>query len=328
MIIKTIGILGGTGFVGRRLANRLAGQGYHLKILTRDREAHKENLILLPNLDLIETNVYDESHLTEHLTGCDAVINLVGILNEKGTNGEGFKKAHVDLTRSVISACQSLGIKRLLHMSALNADTSGASHYLRTKGEAENLVHEADGILTTSFRPSVIFGPEDSFFNRFATLLKLIPGVFPLACPDARFAPVYIDDLTSAMAQTLKDNNYYGKRLDICGNEEYTLYELLKFTVDCLGLKRMIIPLPDFFSRLQAIEFDMAGFIFNLLKFEKPFSMDNYHSLSCDSVSTQNTLGQFVDTPVSIKTVVPQYLKDKSFRSSYTHFRRSSRRSH
>ncbi len=325
MIIKTVGILGGTGFVGRRLANRLVRQGYHVKILTRDRERHKEDLILLPNLELIETNVNSESYLTEHLNGCDAMINLVGILNESGTSGDGFKKAHVELTKNVISACQALGIKRLLHMSALNADPNGPSHYLKTKGEAEDLVHAAGDIQTTSFRPSVIFGPEDSFFNRFALLLKISP-VFPLACPNARFAPVYIDDLTSAMVQTLENKDYYGQRLDICGNETYTLQELVRFTLDCLGIKRLIVPLPEILSRLLALDFDFWGFVFNLIKVEKPFSMDNFHSLQVDSVSANNTLSQFVQNPVSIKTVVPGYLNDLSYRSDYMKYRQSSHR--
>ncbi|NNE38150.1 MAG: complex I NDUFA9 subunit family protein, partial [Gammaproteobacteria bacterium] len=320
MIIKTIAMLGGTGFVGRRLANRLVRQGYRVKILTRDRERNKEDLILLPNLDLIETNVNSESYLTEHLDGCDAVINLVGILNESGTNGEGFEKAHVVLTKNVINACQSLGIKRLLHMSALNADPNGASHYLKTKGVAEDLVHAAKGIQTTSFRPSVIFGPEDSFFNRFALLLKIFP-VFPLACADARFAPVFIDDLTSAMAQTLKNPDYYGQRLDICGHEEYTLLELVKYTAECLEIKRMIVPLPDMLARIQALGFDLAGFVFNLVKIEKPFSTDNFHSLQVDSISSNNTLNQFVENPVSIKAVVPDYLNHQSYRSDYMKYR-------
>ncbi len=325
MIIKTIGMLGGTGFVGRRLANRLVRRGYRVKILTRDRERHKEDLILLPNLDLIETNIHSESYLTEHLDGCDAVINLVGILNENGTNGEGFKHAHVELTKKVISACQSLDIKRLLQISALNADPNGPSHYLKTKGEAEDLVHAAEGIYATSFRPSVIFGPEDSFFNRFAFLLKISP-IFPLACPNARFAPVYIDDLTSAMVQTMENKDYYGQRLDICGNETYTLEELVRFTLDCLGIKRLIVPLPEILSRLLALDFDFWGFVFNLIKIEKPFSMDNFHSLQVDSVSTKNTLQQFVENPVSIKAVAPGYLNQLSYRSDYMKYRQTSRR--
>jgi uncharacterized protein YbjT (DUF2867 family) len=326
MIIKTIGILGGTGFVGRRLANSLIRKGYNVKILTRDRELNKDNIILLPNTSVIETNVHSETHLTQHLAGCDAVVNLVGILNEKGTNGDGFKQAHVELTRKTLGACQSLGIKRFLQMSALNADRNGQSHYLKTKGEAEDLAHATDGIHVTSFRPSVIFGPEDSFFNRFAMLFKFIP-VFPLACPNARFAPVFIDDLTSIMVQTLENKDYYGQRLDICGNETYTLQELVRFTLDCLGIKRLIVPLPDILSRLLALDFDLWGFVYNIIKIEKPFSMDNYHSLKLDSVSTNNDINQFIENPVSIKTVVPDYLKQQSYRADYMVYRQSSHRS-
>ena len=187
MIIKKICILGGTGFVGQTLANRLARDNFELRILTRNRETCKNNLILIPNLELIETNVHDGEQLANQLCGCDAVINLVGILNEWSRNGEDFCTVHVELVKKIINACRKNGIKRLLQMSALNADVEGISHYLRSKGEAEQLVHAADDIRVTSYRPSVIFGQRDSFFNRFAGLLKLFPVFFPLACPKARF---------------------------------------------------------------------------------------------------------------------------------------------
>ena len=196
MLIKKICILGGSGFVGQALANRLTKDGYQLLILTRNREARKHNLILLPNLDLIEADIHNPEQLQKHLTGVDAVINLVGILNESGRSGAGFQFAHVELANKIVAACHENGIQRLLHMSALNADlTNGPSYYLRSKGEAENNVHAAEGIHVTSFRPSVIFGANDSFFIRFARLLKLTPMIFPLACPLSRFAPVYINNV-------------------------------------------------------------------------------------------------------------------------------------
>ena len=151
-------------------------------------------------------------------SGNDAVIHLVGILNEKGRDGRGFRAVHVELPRKVVQACRETGVRRILHMSALHA-AQGPSHYLRTKGEGEDLVHAAaaEGLRVTSFRPSVIFGPRDSFINRFAGLLRFAPFFFPLACPDARFAPVYVGDVARAFALTLEDPRSFGRRYDLCG---------------------------------------------------------------------------------------------------------------
>ena len=122
MLIKKIAILGGSGFVGQSLCNRLSEDGYKLKVPTRNREYSQENLILLPNLELVETDIHNSKNLKKLLVDCDAVINLVGILNEKGNKGEGFKKVHVKLIENLISACEINGIRRVIQMSALNAD--------------------------------------------------------------------------------------------------------------------------------------------------------------------------------------------------------------
>ena len=326
MKIKKIWILGGTGFVGRSLANSLVAKGYEVRILTRNRDLNKNDLILLPNLDLVETNIHDPELLLTHITDCDAVINLVGILNEPGTNGKIFRQVHVTLTKNLINVCEQLGIKRVLQMSALNAAEDAPSHYLRTKAEAENLAHSSQLIKTTSFRPSVIFGPGDSFFNRFASLLKITPVIFPLACPMSKFSPVYIGDLVKAIVASLNDTDCYGKRLDICGPKVYTLQELVEYTCECLNMKRIIYPLPDILSRIQATVFDMAGFIFGLLKIEKPFSNDNYLSLKLDSVSENNSLEMFKIIPSAIEAIVPQYLTKSNSRSHYDTYRKQSRR--
>ncbi len=327
MLIKKICILGGTGFVGRTLANRLVDHGYSLRILTRDRESHKDNLILLPDTDLVETNIHDPENLKAQFDGVDAVINLVGILNERSRNGSGFRTVHVALTDKIIDACRSSGVRRLLHMSALNADAGrGTSHYLRTKGEGEDHTHAAEGLRVTSYRPSVIFGEGDKFFNQFATLLKLTPGVFPLACADARFAPVFVGDVAEAMCRTLEDPDYYGRRLELCGPDVYTLRELVQYTADCIGKKRCIIPLPDIISRLQGTAFDAAGFIFNTLGIDKPFSTDNYLSTKVDSVCSCNHLEELGITPVAMDAIVPQYLTGTGYRKNYYEFRRHSHR--
>lgn len=296
MSIQEICVLGGTGFVGRHLLSRLVDQHLQVKVLTRRRERHRA-LLVLPTVKLIEADVHDPTQLQRHLQGCDAVINLVGILNEEGRNGSGFRRVHVELAHKAIKACQDQHVQRLLHMSALGAHaTQGASFYLRTKGEAEDYVHAKAGesLNVTSFRPSVIFGPEDSFINRFAGLLKFAP-ILPLACPNARFAPVYVGDVADAFAAALNDSSTHGQRYDLCGPREYTLNALVQYTASVMGVKRLVIGLPDRLSRVQA----------SILEYVpgKPMSLDNYRSLTQDSVCRD---GKRYST--TLESVVPQYL--------------------
>lgn len=316
-------MVGGTGFVGRTLANHLAFERIDVRILTRNREQHKDNLILLPNVDLVQADVHDVDQLKKHFSGCDAVINLVGILNERGRNGSGFRHVHVELTRKIIEACQHVHIKRLLHMSALNADAqTGTSHYLKTKGEAEDLAHQAmsAGIKVTSFRPSVIFGREDSFFNRFAKLLKLTPFLFPLACARTRFAPVFVGNVATAFVRTLTDPESYGRRYELCGPKSCTLEQLVRYTAECIGTRRKVIPLNDLLSRMQAAVFDFVP--------GKPFSTDNFLSARLDSVCKQDGMKELGITPVAIEAVVPQYLANQSQRARYNQFRSHTHRNH
>ncbi|HEX5055131.1 MAG TPA: complex I NDUFA9 subunit family protein [Gammaproteobacteria bacterium] len=302
-------IMGGTGFVGRHLAARLNELQIPAKILTRRRDRQRAVLVL-PLTQVVEINVYDYERLKKELVGYDTVINLVGILNESGHSGAGFHKTHVSLTRNVVDACISAGCKRLLHMSALNANSNHpSSFYLRTKGMAEDYVHTfARGIRATSFRPSVIFGDGDSFFNRFAGLLKLAPYYFPLACPDTRYAPVYVGDVVQQFIAALDNPATYGKRIELCGPETYTLRQLVEYTAEVLGLPRRIVGLPDFAAKLQA----------NIMEYVpgKPFSRDNYHSMQKDNVCSSGIIAA-----TSLKAVVPGYLLNRNTRNRYNLFR-------
>jgi nucleoside-diphosphate-sugar epimerase len=317
LLIRKICILGGTGFVGRNLANRLTRDGYQLRILTRNRERNRAHLILLPTTELVQANVHDPAQLREHLRDCDVVINLVGILNERGRDGSGFRHVHVELTRKLLDACKAHGIRRLLHMSALNADAErGPSHYLKTRGEAEDMVHAAANhqFHVTSFRPSVIFGRGDGFFSRFAKLLKLTPLVFPLACARSRFAPVYVNDVIETFVHALHSPGSYGRRYDLCGPHEYTLQELVEYTAQCCGLRRKVIPLNDLLSRLQAAVFDFVP--------GKPFSTDNYLSATVDNICSHGSdLQQLGITPTAVETVVPYYLQNLNMRARYQEWR-------
>lgn len=317
---QTLCILGGTGFVGQHLAQRLTRDGYHVRILTHRRERHRE-LTVNPGITLLEANVHDPSALVQHFQGVDVVVNLVGILNDPDRRGAGFERAHVELPRKVVDAVRAAGVTRLLHMSALNADAGERQcRYLMTKGAGEDLVHAAAGpdLAVTSFRPSVIFGPGDSFFNRFAGLLRLSPGLFPLACPDSSFAPVCVDDVTGAMCRSL-DEATGGERLELCGPEVFTLRALVEYTRDLLGLRRHIIGLGKGLSRLQA---QVLGLLPG-----QPFTLDNYYALQKDSICINNALPTLGINPTPVAAVVPGYLAGKHSRARYQELRRHAGRS-
>jgi NADH dehydrogenase len=292
----------------------LSHQAIACRVITRYPQRHR-NLKVNPGVELHSTNIFDPQSLATAFAGCDAVINLVGILNQ--TKTQSFRRMHVELVDLIVDACRSARIVRLLHMSALHADeASGSSDYLRSKGEGENRAHTHGGnaIRVTSFRPSIIFGPGDSFFNRFAGLLNLSPLLFPLACSKARFAPVYVEDVAEAFVRSLDDSRTFGKHFDLCGPEEYTLEQLVSYTARVLGIHRLILGLGDFPSRLQA---RLLGHLPG-----KPFTMDNYHSLQIDSTCMHNDLLTLGIKAQRIESIVPLYLGQDGYRARYNRYRR------
>jgi uncharacterized protein YbjT (DUF2867 family) len=305
MSTHKICLLGGTGFVGRRVAARLSEAGHDVVILTRRRERHR-GLLVLPTVRMVEGDVHDPEFLGRQFAGRDTVINLVGILNETGRRGSGFARAHVELPQKIVRACGAAGVARLLHMSALHASADAPSHYLRTKAQGEDAVHRAETgeFHVTSFRPSVIFGPEDDFLNRFAALLRLTPGVFPLACPEARFQPVYVENVVGAFVESLDNHKTFGGSYDLCGPKTYTLREMVAYVARLLDKRVCIIGLNETLSYLQALSLEFVP--------GKPFSLDNYRSLQIDSVCDQGFPEVFGITPTSLEEIAPDYLGARS----------------
>jgi len=313
----TICVLGGSGFVGSRLVARLAASGHKLIVATRHapRAAH---LRVLPTVSVITADIHEPQSLERLVAGCDVVVNLVGILNERGRDGSGFRQAHTELTGSLVRAMASGGGK-LVQMSALAADAKyGPSHYLRSKGAAEALIREAAGLRWTILRPSVIFGPGDSFANRFARLMNLLPGLFPLAMPGARFAPVYVDDVIEAFEHAVQDDSTNGQVYELGGPEILTLREIVQQIARALDRRMLVIGLPQWLSRLQAAVMDFVP--------GKPFSTDNYHSLLVDSVPAADGFGQLGIHPQAFTALLPQSLDRLRARTMLDQYRQTAGR--
>jgi NADH dehydrogenase len=318
MRIQTVCILGGTGFVGRQIANRLANTPIHIKVLTRRRERNR-HLLPIPNLELVETNIHDAQQLAAQLEGVDAVINLVAILNESKKPGRDFETVHVQLVEKLLEACQTAGVKRLLHMSALGADIDGPSRYQQTKGEGERLALAANGddLAVTVFKPSVVFGPADSFLNTFAGLLRMAP-VMPLPTPEAKFQPVYVDDVAAAFETALSDRRTFGRTYELGGPTVYSLKTLVRYVAELLGVRRAIVGLPDGLSRLQGrIMQRVPG---------QPYTYDNYLSAQVDNVCSHNALPDLGIHPTALEAVAPGYLGGQKSRDRYDEWRRDAGR--
>ena len=298
--LQSIVVLGGTGFLGTRLVARLIKDGHRVTVLSRDREQHK-HLLVLPGLTLENCDVYAEAQLSERFRGKDVVINLVGILNEGGFGGSGFKRAHTELTRGVLQAARSAGAPRLLQVSALKAAPDAPSYYLRSKGEAELLIHDSGAALDwTIFQPSVMFGPGDSFLNRFARVLATIPWVLPLAKPNARFQPVFVDDVVEALRRCVHGGSCSRQTYELGGPHTYSLREIVNLVAKLTGRRRWIVGLPDPVARLQALAMDFVP--------GRPFSSDNYRSLTVDSVCIQDGFAKLGIKPQSMVASASQYL--------------------
>jgi len=315
MIQKTICVLGGSGFVGHQLVSQLSKAGYVVRIPSRNRE-RRRSIMVLPNVEITDVDINDEEALKGLFSGCDAVINLAAILNEQATDT--FKKLHVELAQKVVNACRATGVTRLLHMSALNADAkNGSSAYLRSKGEGEDLVHGADDLQVTSFRPAVMFGWDDHFFTRLDLMMRYLP-VMPVFCPEARMAPVYVEDVVTVMMKSLTDKTTIGQRFDLCGPEAFTMLELTQYTRRLTKAKTILLPMGPGLSALH-------GRILGILPF-KVFTHDNFLSLQTPAICKGPFPEQFGIVPKKLDMIVPKYIGRKDIRGRYDEIRRKAAR--
>lgn len=312
----TICVLGGTGFVGTELITKLAKEGHWVRVPTR-KTAGNDLLRVLDTVRLITTDIHDLRNLGRLFVGADVVINLVGILNEQGRRT--FRSVHVDLADKVVTAAKTAGVKRLLHMSSLRAEASAPSEYLRSKARAEAKVRASPPHLGWSiFRPSVIFGPGDSLTNRFARLLRLSGGFMPLARAAAKFAPVSVEDVAEAFRRAMDNETSIGQTYELCGPEIMTLERIVRTTASVAGMPCTVLRLPDFAAWLQ-------GAILGLVP-GKPFSLDNYRSLTIDSVCSEDGFAKLGIEPRPMLAELPNYLAGDLLQVQLDGYRRNTHR--
>lgn len=319
MTIKNVCILGGGGFVGHHLVTLLAARGLNVRVPARRRETVKD-LIVLPTVEVVETDIHEPANLNALLEGMDAAINLVGLLHESnpGKNDSAqarrgsFQHAHVELPRKLVQACKQVGVRRLLQMSALGADANSRSAYQRSKAAGEALVMSAsDELDVTAFRPSVIFGPGDSFLTMFADLLKIAP-VVPLAGGAARFQPVFVGDVARTFADALDRPESFGLSYNLCGPKVYSLAELVRLVASSLNMCRVVVPLSEtpsyWFARLMELK---PG--------AKLMTRDNHYAMLTDNVCPDGFPALFGQA-TALESVIG-YLKEADPRRGYMAYR-------
>lgn len=310
MKISSVCILGGSGFVGRAVADELAARGTRIRVVTRRRQGAM-HLTVLPTAEVVVADIHDAAALRSAFENMDAVVNLVGILHEAGA--QTFQSCHVELPRKVAEACKASGVLQLLHMSALGASDKGPSEYLRSKALGESALREAAGTLPcTVLRPAVIFGEGDRFLNLFATLSRWL-AVIPLAGAQARFQPIWVEDVARCFASALGDPRTFGQAYDLGGPRTYTLGELVRYVVQTLGHRRAVVALPSSLANLQAMLLELLP--------GKLMTRDNLASMSVDNVCSTEFPAVFGFRPAPLEAIVPQYLAGTSSRARYSGYR-------
>ncbi len=306
-------VLGGTGFIGQSVCERLfeRGAGAGRIVVPTRRWKRADKLRLLPTIEVVQADVHDDADLSRLLPGADAVVNLVAILHG---NRDAFHKVHVELPRRLAAACKLAGVKRLVHVSALGVGPNAPSDYLRSKTEGESVL-QAAGLDLTLLRPSVVFGADDRFLNLFAQLQAFAP-VMPLAGSQAKFQPVWVEDVASAIVRSLDQTDSIGRIYELVGPDVYTLSELVACAGRWAGHERPQIALPDALGKLQ------AGFM-ELLPGEPLMSRDNLKSMRVPNTATGEHpgLAALGITATALAAVGPKYLGGKSAAGRFNRWR-------
>ncbi|TVR11965.1 MAG: complex I NDUFA9 subunit family protein [Salinarimonadaceae bacterium] len=310
---EIVTVFGGSGFLGRFVVQNLARRGYRARVAVRrpDLAQHLQPLGGVGQIHAVQANLRFPDSVRAAVQGASAVINLVGILQETGR--QTFSSVQSEGAAEVARAAAEVGA-RMVHVSAIGADANSASQYGRTKAEGEAAVLAAcpDAVI---LRPSIVFGPGDSFFNRFAALVRLFP-VLPIAAADTRFQPVYAGDVAEAIARAVDGEAKPGAIYELGGPARYTFRELVDYVVAVTERKRLIVALPDRLARMQAaVTETLDKLTFGLMPDEIVLTRDQLLMLERDNVVSQSaieaslTLEGLGVAPAAVEAIVPSYLR-------------------
>lgn len=271
-------IFGGSGFIGRRLAATLAEASHQQVLPVRNRERAKDNLILLPNADVFTYNPIAVADMQKAMQGADAVVNLVGVLNE--TKRHLFELVHGEFVRRLVEACVAQRVPHIVHVGAIGTATGAPSAYLRSKAKAEQLIRAENAVRHTIVRSSVVFGENAPFINQFATLLRYFP-ILPLPGAAGVMQPIAVSDLAAFLLRVLEDDSSANRILHVGGPQEFTLHQIVASIATTMGRRRRLIPLGGNMSYVFAAMAELVPFV-NLV------TRDNMLSLRVPSVCAKN----------------------------------------
>ena len=297
-------IYGGSGFLGRNVVRALAKRHYRIRVAVRRPElaGHLQPLGRVGQIHAVQANIRNTQSVEAAARGAGVLINLVGILSEGGR--QKFDAVHRDGAEKVALAASAHGA-RVVHVSAIGASEASPSHYGRSKAQAEMLVRAAvpDAIV---MRPSIMFGPDDTFFNRFGSMARFVPGLPLIGGGETRFQPVFVSDVASAIAEAVDGRAKAGTTYELGGPDIMTFKQLMQFTLATIERKRLLLPLPFGLARIMGMFMQFAP--------GAPLTPDQVESLRVDNVvsseakAEMRTLQGLGITPDSIAAIVPSYL--------------------
>ena len=303
---RLVTVFGGSGFVGRNTVRALAKAGWRIRVAVR--KPHLANYLppmgTVGQIQLVKCNVHDADQIAAALKGASAAINLTGLLSQRGS--QSFEAIHVEAARAIAEAAHNAGIGILVHMSAIGADADAKSKYNSTKGEGERAVREAfpDAAI---LRPSLVFGAEDKFFNKFAGLARALPALPLIGGGHTKFQPVFVGNVAAAILRCVEDTATRGKTYELGGPEVYSFKEMMQIMLREIGRKRLLVPLPFFVASMKAFFLQIPGMI---LPIDPILTMDQVTMLKTDTPVSDGAAGlsDLRITPESLETVLPTYL--------------------
>lgn len=318
---KLVTVFGGSGFVGRHTVSALAKRGWRVRAAVRrpDLAGHLQPMGAVGQIHAVQANLRYADSVRAAVQGADCVINAVGILTPTGK--QTFAAVQAEGARAVARAAREAGVKRFIHISAIGASRSSSANYARTKAEGEDAVlQEFPGAII--LRPSIVFGPEDEFFNRFASLARISPFMPSIGGGRTKFQPVYVGDLAAAIANAAEGQGKAGTVFEIGGPEVFTFRRLLELTQEFTGRDRPYLPMPFWLAKLQAL---MTAPLPNALR---PVTLDQVKMLQTDNVVSdaakmdgRTLAGLGVTDLSSVGSIVPGYLERFQPKGQYAHYR-------